>query len=304
MPFVHEYAPISSILALGGIAGAGSGIAQAKAKQLQDQQLSAQIAAQNAERAQQAEQAYNQQAAQEQANSIQNALAYAKLNQEQNQFNAEQEQRKAQEAAQQLMAQTQQAESTRRFNEQQKLGQAEQTFKEKQYNQGQTEKAQQETAVNQMIDQLYPVASNPTMNQRMKLQFKATGRLPAPESSSDARNLNALKLVRTTLIDPITGTPLPGKEQDLANLDNQISAIVQGLGSGAVQEAAPVASSSPVTQGMQPTGQVSSEGLPIVKVSVQGQPHLYPLVKSQDEYARIPAGEHYVLPNGQIFIKK
>lgn len=224
MPFVTEYTPISAALKLGSIAGAGNGMAQAQARRISE---SAQIAAQNLQAKMQAQQMFNEQQARDHSNQIETALAYSRLQQDQGQFQQQLAQKQAETQAQAMYNQQRGTEDTRQFNERQ-------TLDEQKFDYAKNEKVDQEAAVNDMIDQYAPM--NTPENQRLKLQFKATGRLPAPQNEdSTARSLNALMIARKSMVDPL-GEPIHGKEHQLAQIDQQISALVGSIG-GADQTA-------------------------------------------------------------------
>jgi len=301
MPFVTDYTPISAALKLGSIAGAGSGMAQQQAKRLQDQQLAAQIAQQNIANQLAAEQQQRQADAAAQANQIQTALAYSRLNQDQSQFETNQQTEQAKIAAQQMLASNQQAENTRQFNEKLAVDQAQQQLQQQKFSTEQTQQVEQEKAVNSMIDQLGLPQQEA---QRLKLQYKATGRLPAPAGENEARNLNALTIARKTLLDPY-GDPIPGKEADLAAVDQQIASLVRGVGGqGGAATPAPVA--TPQVQ-IQPTGKKTPEGIPIAQVTIntpQGpQTGELPAPANPTEALKLPQGVKYVTPDGRLFTR-
>lgn len=310
MPFTTDYTPISAALKLGSIAGAGSGMIQQQAKRLQDQQVAAQLAQQNIANQLAAEQQQRQATAADQSNKIQTAMAYDRMNQQQQQFETEQQAQQAHTAAQQMFSQNQQTENVREFNAKNAVDQSQQHLQQQKFDTEQTQKTGQEDAVNGMIDQLGLPAQEA---QRLKLQFKATGRLPAPAGENEARNLNALTIARKTLLDPY-GDVLPGKQGDLAAMDQQIASLVQGLGGGVPQTpgsipAAPVAPAGPQNMGhatsIQPTGKHTPEGVPLAIVTVNGsrgpQKTEVPAPASPQQATALPKGVTYVTPDGQLY---
>lgn len=233
--------PISAVLGLGGIAGAKrQDMMDAERRRLEAQSI-AQQNQQNIANQMAADQQLRQQQAQQQSSQIQTALAYDQLNQK-NAMNQQQlGQQQAEQQAQQLFKQTQGQEQTRQFNERQALD-------EQQFATKQAGSAEQEQAVNQMIDQLAPAGTEENM--RLKLQFKATGKLPAPQQEdSSAHTLNVLVVARKMFIDPL-GDALPGKEADLARIDQQINSLVGSMGGQNVLGQVPTTSNP-----LQPQGQ-------------------------------------------------
>lgn len=213
-----ELAPISAVLALGTIAGAGQNIARQQAKQMQDQQLAVQIAQQNIQAQQQAEAQQRQLYAESQSNQIQSALEFLKLEQAQQATQAALAQRKAEFDAQTLLAANQ-------FNQRQDLA-------EKKFLTEQQTQQDEEASVNRMIDQLHPVGT--PENMQAKLQYKATGRLPA-QARFPARDMNAVLAYRKTLLDPIAlavgeEIALPGKEAELSRINSVLSQLAGEIG--------------------------------------------------------------------------
>lgn len=257
MPFVHEYAPISALLKAGSIAGAGAGIAKQKAdalaRQQQDQQLAAQLAQQHLQNVMANEQRVRETQAGEQANQIQTALQFSKLQQDQNQFDAIQQSRQAEIAAQQMLAQQREREDVRQFDERQALGRDRLDLSASvQENKVEGEQARDQEVLS-AIDQMFPPGSE--QNKRMRLAYTANNRLPAPASGNAARDLNAISIRMKQITDEVLGGPLAGFEDEYDQLNQAAQQIAQELGPQATAAAPAPVAAPPVTATNPQTGQ-------------------------------------------------
>lgn len=244
MAFRVEHTPLSALLGLGSIAGEGMQAANDRAERLRQIQVLSDIAARQNDSLVQQQQFAQTRDAQAEANRIQTALAMNKLQSENQQAEAERQQQNIQQQAQ-MQFNAQQA-AQRQMNVEK-----DQALEQKKFETTQTQQTAQDAAVDQMIDQLYPPGS--AENTHLKLQYKASGRIPAPQSESQARNLNALIIARKTMVDPF-GEALPGKEAQLANIDQQIASLTGNIGQAGAA-AQPTAGAAPVTARNPQTGQ-------------------------------------------------
>lgn len=321
MPFVTDYAPISAALALGTIAGTGRGLAEQKARQLQqqmqDQAMAVQIAQENIRNTVAARQSQQQQQAQTHANDIQTALAYSKLNQDRELQQQQLAQQQAQTQAQNIRynaeaAQSagQQQERTRQFDAELGLKKQGQEFQQKKYNEAQQQEAQKDAEVYQQIDQIAPPGSSE--NIRLRTLYRANGRIQAPTTVNPAQSLSVVNTRIKAITDPLLGGPLEGHEEEFARLSQIAQQIAQTIGGNALPP-----SSAPTTQPasnavqvpgtnltVEPTGQTTPQGVPVVRVSSPGTPPSdLPLPRSSEEFSTLPPGTRYIDPNGVIGTK-